>query len=1509
MSFFVFRNFLGAAVAVCLFLVTPAHALTLAYTPYEVRTTAYSTPPSLDLQINSDLAWQDGALSGSGNINKIGAGMILLSGTNTYTGSTTVTAGALQFLTSASLYNHDLAQWTKLSVLSGATANFSVGGTGEFTSADIAAVSAAAGVFQAGSTLGLDTSTASSYVFSLANDISAPTFGVAKVGIGTLSLSGSNNFAGGFTIGPNYTVEKPATYVFGGTANSSRVVLASAGALGTTGTIAFRGGSLQFTASNTTDYSARFSQASGQFFNFDTNGQNVTFATGLNAGSSGRLTKTGSGTLTLTAAGTPGVVGIEGGTLQIATGGVLNSSAAPKNIEVIDGSLLVSGGTVNSATVFVGSDGSLQNFDGGIDFGYLPATRNASATVTSGLWQVSSLGIGTHNQTGVVTVTGGTLAGGALYAGGSPIDVTGGTGTLNLSGNGVITASEANIGWTNGVGVANVSGGRLTVSGNLNVGSYAGYSPSALLNLSSGTISAANINVGLNTTGTMNVSGGVLTSPGSLLIGGANSNDKGVVNLSGSGTINSSVQLLSNSSTGLATLNVSGGVLNAPSLVVDDRMGSNPAVLNVTGGVVNTSGFRTYGNSVTNISGGTMSVSGTFYFNYESVGTSTLNISGGVFSAGDLRAFSDSQLNVTGGSMFLGSDFYIPEGNPLISGSGSLTVSSGAGTVYLDRDAGAFGSLNFGGTTGGAAAAAGTLNADSVYGYWASNVVNFNQTGAYIFAPKLLGNLAVVKSGAGTTNLTGSNNYTGGTTVNAGTLEIGSNTALGSGLITINGGGVRAAGEERTLTNSIILAGDFTLGRLTNFAGDVSLANNITITSANPDASSPAFSIISGPITGAYGLTFATGANPIGTIILSGSNSYTGGTTIQSGTVQIGNSGTTGSVAGNITDNGSFVFARSDEVTFGNTISGTGTVRQAGTGTLTLSASNSYTGGTTISAGMLGLANNSAIGSGAVTITGGGVRAVGQARTLSNALFTSGTFVLGRSTNFTGTTTLNGNTTIIASNPDGPANADSTFSGPIVGNFGVTLMEGSGTVGIGTGAIVFSGSNTYTGGTTVSTRLSINSDAALGAASGALTMNGGTLRETASIASNRNVILNGTGGTFEIGGNFSTFSGTVSGTGGVTMTSGFLRFNGPTVYSGSTTINGGSLKFGNSGTGFSTPSTPGVTINSGGALYFGDNVLYGGPITGAGRLVHEFTGTTVLTGTNTYTGGTRLNGGALQLGNGGTTGSIVGNVDNNLGDFRFNRSDAITFSGTISGSGGVSQVGAGTTTLSAANTYTGKTTIQAGVLVSVNNQGLGTGAIVVEGGVFLIESGVTMVNEVVLAGGVFQRKITGDLTGAVNATSDLGGVDTTVEILQGTLTSSGTLTTSFSGSSSALNDEIRLSDVYHFAGTGSDMFVLELSMTGVTADSILGWRDPNTGLWVNAVAGNTGDSTSFFAGDGAYNAADDFHLGTYGVDTATGSVWAVVNHNSEFAVITVPEPSTALLLLGAAGLLARRRRR
>ena len=87
----------------------------------------------------------------------------------------------------------------------------------------------------------------------------------------------------------------------------------------------------------------------------------------------------------------------------------------------------------------------------------------------------------------------------------------------------------------------------------------------------------------------------------------------------------------------------------------------------------------------------------------------------------------------------------------------------------------------------------------------------------------------------------------------------------------------------------------------------------------------------------------------------------------------------------------------------------------------------------------------------------------------------------------------------------------------------------------------------------------------------------------------------------------------------------------------------------------------------------------------------------ILTGANTYIGGTTITEGTLQIGNGGTSGSIFGDVHNN-GNLAFNHNDALTFDGAVVGTGNLSQVGPGTLILTGTSTYTGATAVSAGTL-------------------------------------------------------------------------------------------------------------------------------------------------------------------------------------------------------------------
>lgn len=149
---------------------------------------------------------------------------------------------------------------------------------------------------------------------------------LTKSGAGTLILGGANTYTSG-------------TNLVGGTLNLAVAENAGvSGPLGKSGTISFRGGTLQYSAANYYDYSSRFNTAAGQLIRIDTNGQDVRFATALSS-SGGTLTKLGTGTLTLAGNSTyGGLTSIQGGVLNLATATALSGAA---------GDIIIAGGTLD----------------------------------------------------------------------------------------------------------------------------------------------------------------------------------------------------------------------------------------------------------------------------------------------------------------------------------------------------------------------------------------------------------------------------------------------------------------------------------------------------------------------------------------------------------------------------------------------------------------------------------------------------------------------------------------------------------------------------------------------------------------------------------------------------------------------------------------------------------------------------------------------------------------------------------------------------------------------------------------------------------------------------------------------------------------------------------------------------------------------------------------------------------------------------------------------------------
>ncbi|WP_187193432.1 S8 family serine peptidase [Methylobacterium sp. WL1] len=279
----------------------------------------------------------------------------------------------------------------------------------------------------------------------------------------------------------------------------------------------------------------------------------------------------------------------------------------------------------------------------------------------------------------------------------------------------------------------------------------------------------------------------------------------------------------------------------------------------------------------------------------------------------------------------------------------------------------------------------------------------------------------------------------------------------------------------------------------------------------------------------------------------------------------------------------------------------------------------------------------------------------------------------------------------------------------------------------GGGTLTLTGTNTYSGGTTLAGgTLSVARDASLGAAAAPLTFDGGVLKVTGTgfTATSRPITWANGGGGLDIADPANTFTLTQSltGAGGLAkLGAGTLALSGTNTYAGATTIAAGTLlaRGGQAigdrsavliGAGATLALADGETVGSlagqgrvalGSARLTaggdGSSTTFAGTLDGTGGLTKAGAGTLTLAGANTYTGGTTIAAGTLQVGAGGTTGSLVGDVAN-AGTLAFDRADAVTFAGTVSGTGDLVQRGAGTLTLTGAHSFTGLTTVAAGGL-------------------------------------------------------------------------------------------------------------------------------------------------------------------------------------------------------------------
>ncbi|EBC9840483.1 fibronectin-binding autotransporter adhesin ShdA [Salmonella enterica subsp. enterica serovar Infantis] len=338
----------------------------------------------------------------------------------------------------------------------------------------------------------------------------------------------------------------------------------------------------------------------------------------------------------------------------------------------------------------------------------------------------------------------------------------------------------------------------------------------------------------------------------------------------------------------------------------------------------------------------------------------------------------------------------------------------------------------------------------------------------------------IVKSGNDELIVTGANNYSGGTTISGGTLTADHADSLGSG--DIDNSGVLQVGEgelENTLFGSGSLVktgtGELTLSGDNTYSGGTTISDG-TLTADHADslgtgavANSGVLQVGEGELENTLSGSGSLVKTGTGKLTLGGDNSYSGGTTITGGTLTADHADSLGT--GAIANSGVFKVGEGE---LKNTLSGSGSLVKTGTGELTLSGDNSYSGGTTIIGGTLTADHADSLGTGAVANSG--VLQVGEGE-LENTLSGSGSLVktgtgeltLSGDNTYSGGTTITGGTLMAD-------HADSLGTGAIA-NSGVlqvgegeleNMLSGSGSlVKTGTGELTLSGDNSYSGATAI----------------------------------------------------------------------------------------------------------------------------------------------------------------------------------------------------------------------------------------------------------------------------------------------------------------------------------------------------------------------------------------------------------------------------------------------------------
>jgi fibronectin-binding autotransporter adhesin len=1244
---------------------------------------------------------------------------------------------------------------------------------------------------------------------------------------------------------------------------------------------------------------------------------NVTIADNVGI-STGTMTKDGVGTLTLSAANNyTGATTVTNGTLVV-NGSIAGSTVSVGNATTDNGSVLMGSGSVGATTI---------NINGRISPGNSVGTLSVSNTLTFGngadyLWEINSTNGPAGTTWDLITVDTATTgdSGGTLALGNS--------GQVTVTGDAIDGfIFNGGLDYTNNyfriIGASTVTGDISVLSfNNVDLGSgswtFATNSSGLFLNYAAPGVSlvftnSAALDQGAAGLVTNNSAGAfaqitnqgtttavVISNTAPVTFTNANNNYTGATVVA-SGTLVTTANSLNNSAGafGNAVSTVQVGSTNtltsdAATLLIGSggvTVGRGVAI-NVgssgtrTVGATNASGVATYSGNVslgTNVTLSASNNGGTTLFSGSVGGAGAVTIagSGQVVLSGDNTGLTNT---ITVGNL---STLVASNNNALGGGSVATTVSSGgalalAGGISTAENvtisgtgissAGALRNVNGANTNTGtitlaanatiSADASTTLQLNSVNIGTTTRALTFSNAGTILVTGNMSNtdtNSTFFKLGTGSLVFSNTSGYTGGAqlqmaggvlTLASGTFSTNNSTvrrAVDLGLNPDNSGSVLSTAlyvsSGVTMSNSIYVAGGSGARILgtESTSGTATFNNEIYLDStARLTAASGGTALFSGNFVNTGGLTKVGD----GIVILAGTNANSGAVTISNGTLAVTNgaainntvlvtvdSGATLSVLGSETvgqfTGGGTVSVATGQVfrsrydgasnSFAGTISGSGEFLKGGTGTLTLSGANNYSGLTTHEAGVLLIGNNSALGTGVYQVdfnnaTNKTIAANGAASfTLSQSNNIFNNLTLGEATGNTGKLTFAGGTFLGNEVNDWrtltvAANNNHEFSGAINGNRGI--------IKAGTGTLTLSGNNTFGSSFQLNEgTVLVGNNNALGAGfvqvqfaiAGTKTIasassTGYTITNNINVFNDLNLGLAsvGTGalnfsGTFYLGdeigenrfittaaGTGHTVSGAVTGNRGIVKRgAGTMTLSGANTSSGGFFIDGGTLNLNGGSIAFS-----GIEIGGG---------VNGGTEAGDAAALRVTSGTfarpiTVNGNTNSVgVAGSR----AIDFANASGSATLSGGI---TAEKTFTASVAESaatgvLSGAITGAGGLTKTGNGTLTLSGSsgNTYDGLTTVSAGVL-QLNKTGVNAidGDLLVSSGATLLLSGSNQVassggQTVTLSGGTIRRggnvsEVFGNLSVTTASFLDYGAANSTGTLSFGTYTPSALLT-------------------------------------------------------------------------------------------------------------------------------------